>query len=108
MRLISRVHAGGSEILDLAVHQQPERTSAIWLAKIESQTMRFRESGERQQFEITEITMRQQIGEHVVAVLVPCPTRRTRVPTEHDFERRVRRIAREIFIGINLDVRGMI
>src|ERR1022692_3183968 len=52
--------------------------------------------------------MRQQIRKHVVAMLVPSTGGRTRGAAEHNLERRVRRIAGEIFIGINVKVGGMI
>ncbi len=103
-RLVGRVHAGGGEIFDLAVQQQPERTAAIGLAQIEFETVHFGEAGERQQFEITEVAMSQQIGQHVVTVLIMRRGRRTRHRwLNYDFERRIWRIAGEIFVGINLD-----
>ena len=41
-------------------------------------------------------------------VLVPRAGWRTRVAAHHNLERRIRRIRREILVGINVDVRGMI
>src|SRR5271156_5172774 len=54
--------------------------------------------------------MREQIGEHVVAVLIPRAGGGTRIVliAEHNLERRVRRIAREIFVRIYVDLGGMI
>ena len=54
--------------------------------------------------------MGDQIGKHVVAVLVPRTSRRTRlvIVAEHNLERRVRRVAAEIFVGIDVDIGGMI
>ncbi len=41
-------------------------------------------------------------------MLVPRAGGRTRVPAEHNLERRVRRIAGEIFVGINVNIGRMI
>ncbi len=46
MGLIGGIHAGGRVIFDLAMHQQPQRTTAIGFAKIEFQAMRLGESHE--------------------------------------------------------------
>ncbi len=60
------------------------------------------------QAKIAEVAMRQQIREHIVAVLVPRCRRRARIPADHNFERWIRRIAGEIFVGINLELGRMI
>src|ERR1017187_7774221 len=52
--------------------------------------------------------MREQIGENVVAVLIPRPGRRTRIAAEHNLERRIRWVAGEIFIRINVEIGGVI
>ena len=52
--------------------------------------------------------MREQIGKHIVAVLIPRASRGARITTEHDLERRIRRITGKIFVGINIDIGGMI
>src|SRR5258706_4264783 len=52
--------------------------------------------------------MRQQIGQHVVAVLIPRARRRTRIAANHHLEFRIRRVRCEIFIGINIEIGGMI
>src|SRR5216117_1038008 len=49
-----------------------------------------------------------QIREKISAVVVPRAGRGTRVAAGYDFERRVRRIAGEIFVRIDLVVAGMI
>ena len=108
VRLIRRVHAGRGKVFDLAMQQQPERPAMIRLAQIEFQTVRLGESHERENFEIAEIAMRQQIRQHVVAMIVPGASWRTRVAREHYFERRIRRIAGEVFVGIDLDIGRMI
>ena len=84
--------------------------ASIWLAQIEFEAVRLGESQKRKHLEVAEIAMREQIGEHVVAVLVPGPGGRASIilVAEHDLERRVRRIAGEIFVGIDVDVGGMI
>ena len=52
--------------------------------------------------------MRQQIRQHVVAMLIVSRRRRTRALADDHFEWRIRRIAREIFVGINLKIRRVI
>src|SRR5258706_7769628 len=52
--------------------------------------------------------MRQQIGQTVVAVLTPRARRRTRIAANHHLEFRIRRVRCEIFIGINIEIGGMI
>ena len=46
VRLIGGVHAGRRVIFDLAMHQQPQRAAAVWLAKIKFQAVRLGESHE--------------------------------------------------------------
>src|SRR5215467_714434 len=70
--------------------------------------MKLCETGKRQKFEVTKILMREQVGKNPVTVVVPRPERRLRVAAENYFERRIRRIARKIFVGVNVDSRGMI
>src|SRR5580692_1287978 len=52
--------------------------------------------------------MRQQVRKNIVAVLVVCRGWRTRIPADHNFKRRIRRVAGEVFVGINVEVGRMI
>src|ERR1022692_1410568 len=52
--------------------------------------------------------MRQQVGQHVVAVLIPGARGRTRIAAHHDFEFRIRRVRGEVLVRINVLVGGMI
>jgi hypothetical protein len=85
-----------------------KRAAVVRLAEIEFQAVRLGESLEGQHLEVAEIAMREQVGKHVVAVLVPCAGGRARIViiAEHDLERRVRRIAGEIFVGIDVESAG--
>ncbi len=110
VRLIGGVHAGRGEIFDFAMHEQPQWTAAVRFAQVKFQVVGLGESQERKYFEVAEIAMREQIEKHVVAVFVPRTGGRARVVivAEHNLERRVRRIAGEILVGINVDIGGMI
>ncbi len=61
-RLVRRIHAGGAEVLDLAVHHQPERAAAISFAEIKLQGMSLGETLEGQEIEVAKVTMRQQMS----------------------------------------------
>ena len=103
------IHAGGGEVFDFAVHQQPERAAVIGLAEIQFQRVHLREALERLGLEVAEITMRPQVRQHIVVVLVPGAGRRTCVATDHNFERRIRRSSTgEILVGENVILRRMI
>ena len=102
------IHAGRGVIFDLSMQQQPERPAAIGFAEIEFETVHFGEACKLGQAEIAEVAMRQQIREHVVAVLIVRRCGRARVPAGDHFEWRIRRIAGEVFVGINVEVRRMI
>src|ERR1700726_4187905 len=54
--------------------------------------------------------MGEQIGKHVVTVLVPSTGGRARIyfVAEYNLEGGVRRISGEIFVGINVNISGMI
>ena len=106
--LVSGIHAGRGEVFDLAVHQQPERTAAIGFAEIEFEAVRFGKALEALQLEIAEVTVRQQIGQDVVAVIVPRSRGRTGIAAVDNLEWRIRRVAGEIFVGINVDRSRMI
>src|SRR5208282_1422690 len=110
VRLIGSVHASRGEIFDLAMHQQPQWTAAVGLTEIKFQAVGLGKSHEWKHLEVAEIAMREQVGKHVVLVLVPRAGGRTRIIliTEHHLERRVGRIAGEIFVGIDVDLPGMI
>ncbi len=68
--LIGGVHAGGGEVFDFAVHQKPERAAAIRFAEIEFQAVQLGEAREREQIEVAEVAMREQIGQNVVPVFI--------------------------------------
>jgi hypothetical protein len=70
--------------------------------------MRLGEPEEWQHFEVTEIMMREQIWEDIMAVLVPRPRGRTRTPAKYNLKRWIRRIAGEIFVGIDVNIGRMI
>ena len=72
------IHAVGGEIFHLAVHQQPERPAVVWLTQIERDCVRLGESRKLSQREIPKITMRQQIRQNIMAMLIPRCGRRTR------------------------------
>src|SRR5438552_7698297 len=90
------------------MQQKPERAAAIGLSQIEFETVQLGKAFERQQFEIADIAMSLQIREKIMPVVIPGTGRWTRVAAGYDFEGGVRRIAGEIFVGINLIVAGMI
>ena len=50
--------------------------------------------------------MREQIGQDVVAVLIPCAGGGLRVAADYHFECGIWRIAGEIFVGIDVDSAG--
>ena len=97
--LVCSVHAGGGEVLNLAVHEQPERSTTIRLAKIEFQRMRFGKAFELQHLEVSDEAMRQQIRQNVMSMLVPGARGRVCIPAVDHFERRIRRVAGEILVG---------
>src|SRR5690349_13565005 len=66
--------------------------------------MRLGEAFERGQFEIAEITMRENVGQNIVTVLVPCACGRTRVAAENYLELWKWRIAGEIFVGEDVEL----
>src|SRR6266576_1185594 len=70
--------------------------------------MRFRKSRKLRQREITDIAMRLQVRDKIVPMLVPRSSGWPRVAANHNFERRIRRIRREILVGINVDTQRMI
>ena len=84
--LRSGIHSGRGEVFDLAVHQQAQRPSAIRLAKIKDQAMRLSEAFKRQQIELANILVSQQIGEQIVSLVVPCSGGRSRALTRYDLE----------------------
>ena len=90
------------------MQQQPQGPAVVRLTQIERQRVRLGESLKLRQREIAKVTMRQQIGQHVVSMLVPRRSRRTRIAAHHNFERRIRRVRRKIFVGINIGIRRMI
>ncbi len=51
--------------------QQPQRAAVVSLAQIEREAVRLGEALKLRERKIAEVTVRQQIGENVVAVLVP-------------------------------------
>ncbi len=69
-------------------------TAAVRLAQIEHQAVRLGETLKLRQRKIADITMRQQIGQHTVAMLIPRARGRTRVfaLAHHHFEFRIRRV----------------
>ena len=105
-----RVHAVRRKVFDLAMQQQPQWAAAVRLAQIEDQAVRLGKALELRQREIAEVAMRQQIGQHIVAVLVPRSRGRMRVfaLAHHHLELRIRRVRGEILVGINFEIRGMI
>ena len=70
--------------------------------------MRFGESLEWQQFEIADVVVGKQIGQQVVSMIVRTRRGRVRVAAGHDLERRIRRIAGEVFVGKHVEIRRMI
>src|SRR5579864_379378 len=72
--------------------------------------MRLGEAFERQYIEIADVLMREQIGEEVVTFVVPGSRWRPRrfLVAGNYLELRIRRIAGEIFVGINVFLGRMI
>src|SRR5579863_8206445 len=102
------VHAVRGVIFDLSVKQQPERPTGVRFAEIEFERVRLGKTRKLSQAKITEVAVGQQIREHVVAVLILRRGGRARGPADYHFEWRVRRIAGEVLVGINVKIGGMI
>ena len=90
------------------MHHQPERAAAIGFAEVEFEGVRLGEALELQDIEIAKVTMRQQVGQNIVTMLVPRARRRTGIAAVDNFERRIRRVAGEIFVGENIDSGRMV
>ena len=107
-RLRRRVHTRCSEVLDFPVHQQAQRASAIGLPQIKDEAVRLGEAFERKQIEIADVFVREKIGEKVVALIIPGSGGRFRFAAGHNFEFGIGRGAGEVFVGIDLFVRGVV
>ena len=70
--------------------------------------MRLGEALEGQNLKVAKISVGRKIREQVMSVFVPRAGRRTCIAAEHNLERRVRRIAGEILIGININASRMV
>ena len=104
------IHAVRRKIFHFAMQQQPQRTAAIRFTEVKHKAMRFGESLKLRQSKIAKVTMREQIGQHIVSMLVPCAGWRTRIfaLAHHHFEFWIRRIRREIFVRIHIEIGRMI
>ena len=70
--------------------------------------MELGETLKRQQLEIAKVAVRQQVRQHVAAMVIPCAGRRTRILAGDYLERGIGRIAGEIFVGIDIEIARMI
>src|SRR5256885_13032935 len=70
--------------------------------------MRFSKTLERQQIEFANVFMGEKIGQQVVALVVPRAAWGLGTGAGYDSEIRIRRIAGEIFVWIDVSVCGMI
>ena len=70
--------------------------------------MRFSEALELRHCEVADVTVRKQVGQQVVAMIVPNTGWRLGTLADHYFEGWIWRVRREVFVGIDIDVRGMI
>src|SRR5207248_4263633 len=106
--LICRIHPSCCEVFNFTVQQQPERPATIRFAQVEFETVQLCETLKRRRLEVAEISMRKNVGQNVMPVLVPCASGRARIAAENDFEFGKRRIAGEIFVGEYIESSGMI
>ena len=70
--------------------------------------MGFGESVELGGLKVAEKAVGEQVGQNIVSVLVPGSSRRTRSPAEDHLEPRIRRVAGEKFVGIDVEIGGMV
>ena len=61
------------------MQQQPQRAAAVRLAQIEREAVRLGKALKLRQRKIADVAMRQQIGQHIVAMLIPRARGRTRI-----------------------------
>src|SRR6185369_14332906 len=70
--------------------------------------MRLGESLEREQVKVADVFVRKQVRQEIIAFVVPYTGGRLGALAGDDLELRIRRIAGEIFVGIDLFVRWVI
>src|SRR5207253_870242 len=106
--LVGGKHAARGEVLNLAVHQQPQRSSLIRLTQVEFKTVRLGKATELQHFEAAKVVVRQEVRQNVVPMVFPRSRWRMRITTIDNFERRIRWVAGEVFVRKHIDVMWMV